>query len=43
MTIRASGESGELRIAFKDFDQLDDFLPQAVPGGGAERKVTPRT
>ncbi|HEY1884751.1 MAG TPA: ParB/RepB/Spo0J family partition protein [Roseiarcus sp.] len=25
VTIRHSGESGEIRIAFRDFDQLDDF------------------
>ena len=23
--IRHDGESGEIRIAFRDFDQLDDF------------------
>jgi ParB family transcriptional regulator, chromosome partitioning protein len=25
VTIRHGGESGEIRIAFRDFDQLDDF------------------
>jgi ParB family transcriptional regulator, chromosome partitioning protein len=25
VTIRHSGENGEIRIAFQDFDQLDDF------------------
>src|SRR5579872_1258820 len=37
VTIRASGESGELRIAFKDFEQLDDFcrrLGQRAQGKG---------
>ena len=25
VTIRHGGESGEIRIAFRDFEQLDDF------------------
>jgi ParB family transcriptional regulator, chromosome partitioning protein len=25
VTIRHGGESGEIRIAFRNFDQLDDF------------------
>jgi len=25
VTIRHSGQAGELKIAFRDFDQLDDF------------------
>ena len=33
VTIRASGESGELRLAFKDFEQLDDFCRRLSRAG----------
>jgi ParB family chromosome partitioning protein len=36
VTIRHSGESGEIRIGFRDFDQLDDFCRRlAQPTEGA--------
>ena len=31
VTIRHGGESGEIRIAFRDFDQLDDFCRRLCP------------
>ncbi len=37
VTIRANGESGELRIAFESLDQLDDFCRRLCqPGGRGE-------
>jgi ParB family chromosome partitioning protein len=38
VTIRHSGESGEIRIAFKNLDQLDEFCRRLCqPAGGGER------
>ena len=41
VTIRHDGESGQIRIAFRDFEQLDDFCRQALPAGGAVGGVAP--
>jgi len=34
VTIRHSGESGELKVAFKDFEQLDDFCRRLLRPSG---------
>ena len=36
VTIRHSGESGDIRIAFRDFDQLDDFCRRLLEPAGRQ-------